>query len=87
MWVEREDGTEDCLLEGTERYDFHNQLTYMFNEAPVVRPGDRVHFECTWDNSAENPNQLFDPPQDIGYGERTDQEMCYAFTLVSVGEF
>ncbi|MFM2245056.1 MAG: hypothetical protein RL071_1130 [Pseudomonadota bacterium] len=87
MWVEREDGTEDCLLEGNERYDFHNQLTYMFNEAPVVRPGDRVHFECTWDNSAENPNQLFDPPQDIGYGERTDQEMCYAFTLVSVGEF
>lgn len=87
LWVEREDGTEDCLLEGTDRYDFHNQLTYMFSEAPVVRPGDTVHFECTWDNSAENPNQLFDPPQDIGYGERTDQEMCYAFTLVSVGEF
>ena len=86
VWIEREDGTEDCVLEGTDRYSFHNQLTYMFRETPVVRPGDTVRFECTWDNSAANPNQFFDPPQDIGYGERTDQEMCFAFTLVSVGE-
>ena len=24
-------------------------------------------------------------PKYIGYGERTDEEMCYAFTLISIG--
>jgi len=85
LWVDHPDGSSECLLSGEDRYDFHNQLTYMFRDPAVVQPGDTVSFECTWDNSAENPNQTFDPPQDIRYGERTDEEMCYAFTLVSLG--
>lgn len=85
LWVDHPDGSSECLLSGEDRYDFHNQLTYMFRDPAVVQPGDTVSFECTWDNSAENPNQTFDPPQNIRYGERTDEEMCYAFTLVSLG--
>jgi hypothetical protein len=85
MWIEEEDGSETCLLEGTDRYDFNNQLTYMWREPAGLAPGISVHFECDWDNSAENPNQTHVPPEDVGYGERTDEEMCFAFTMVSVG--
>jgi hypothetical protein len=48
-----------------------------------IAPGERIHYSCSWDNSAENPDQFFDPPRDIRYGERTDEEMCFGFTLVS----
>ena len=47
--------------------------------------GDEIYFECTWDNSSNNPNAYYDTPQNVGYGERTDEEMCYAFTLISIG--
>ena len=47
--------------------------------------GDEIYFECTWDNSTGNPNAFYETPQDIGFGERTDEEMCYAFTLLSIG--
>jgi hypothetical protein len=30
------------------------------------------------DNSAANPNQGFDPPRDIHFGESTDDEMAFA---------
>ena len=70
----------ECLVEG--RYSFDNQLTYMFDE-PVAFPKDSaVEFECVWDNS-EGPNNP--EPQATGYGERTDEEMCFFFTLISFG--
>ncbi len=81
-WLEHED--EDTCLVRSDRYDFGNQLTYQYLEPAVIAPGDRFHFSCTWDNSAENPNQTHSPPIDVGYGERTDEEMCYAFTYLSV---
>ena len=46
-------------------------------------PGDTVKVTCTWDNSAENPNQQNDPPVDVGFGEHTDDEMCFGFTYVA----
>ena len=77
------DGAVDCLAE-SDAYDFNNQLTYMFEDPVVVTGGDTLSLECTWDNSAGNPNRIHDPPVDVTYGERTDQEMCFAFTLVSL---
>ncbi len=81
MWVGRDDD-EQCIVEMHE-YDFDNQLTYMLDPPVHIEPGERIHYSCSWDNSAENPDQFFDPPQDIRYGERTDEEMCFGFTLVS----
>ena len=78
-----EDDTETCLLGGT--YDFDNQVTYQFSDTAMFRPGDRIEFSCTWDNSTGNPNQVGEP-KDTFYGERTDEEMCFFFTLVSAGE-
>jgi len=81
MWVGR-DENEECIVEMHD-YDFDNQLTYMLDPPIHIDPGERIHYSCTWDNSAENPDQMFQPPRDIRYGERTDEEMCFGFTLMS----
>jgi hypothetical protein len=83
MWAESVEDGRTCLAE-SDRYDFDNQQTYMFKEPVSVQGGDTLGFECTWDNSADNPDQFFDEPQDIGYGERTNEEMCFTFTLVGL---
>lgn len=77
------DGVETCLTRGT--YDFHNQLTYVYRDPVEVEADSTLTMSCTWDNSSDNPDQLNDPPEDVRYGERTDQEMCFAFSLVSLG--
>jgi hypothetical protein len=66
------------------RYDFANQQSYLFEWPIELEPDDRISFSCTWDNSADNPDQLQDPPQDVRYGERTDEEMCYGFTFIQL---
>jgi hypothetical protein len=68
----------------SDGYNFDNQLTFMYKEPFAVNGGDTLGFECTWDNSAENPDQFYDTPQDIRYGERTDEEMCFVFALIGL---
>ena len=77
----RADGSESCLLH-QDRWDFHNQVW-----APLVTPepvtsGDTIQITCTWDNSAQNPAQPDDPPQDVPFGEETGNEMCVGFTYL-----
>ena len=83
--VQHQDGEEECVVR-SDNYDFNNQLTYQFEDPIVVKEGDSIFWECTWNNSSSNPYVYYDPPQDVSYGERTDEEMCYAFTLISLGE-
>ncbi len=78
-WVEDEAG-EKCLVE-SERYDFDNQMTYEFKDSFILRDGDTVKWECTWNNSTSNAERVFDDPVDTQYGERTDEEMCFFFTM------
>jgi hypothetical protein len=80
----RADGSEDCLLR-MDGWDFHNQVTANFLEPVALGTGDRMRLKCTYDNSAENPNQYYDPPQDINFGEGTTDEMCFGFTLIADG--
>lgn len=80
MWLERADGSTQCMAE-SEDYDFDNQITYEFKEPIRIEDGDVVRWECVWNNSTSNPNLIHDPPQDTRYGERTDEEMCFFFTL------
>ncbi len=83
-WISHGDGSETCVARG--RYDFDNQLSYVLKEPVSIGSGDRIHLECTWDNSADNPDRIFDEPRTIRFGERTDEEMCFAFSLVSIGQ-
>ncbi len=80
--VAHADGSETCLME-MDGYDYHNQVTANFLEPVAMADGDTLKLTCTYDNSAENPNQHFDPPQDIRFGEGTTDEMCFGFTLVA----
>jgi mono/diheme cytochrome c family protein len=80
-WVERAGGGEECLLAG--EYDFDHQLTYMFEEPMTLGERDRFGFECTWDNSATNPDNPSSPPRDVTWGEGTTEEMCYLLFYVS----
>ena len=79
------EGEETCVAR-SDNYDFDNQLSYVFKDDVSIPEGSIVSMSCTWDNSADNPNQMYDPPRDIGYGERTDEEMCFGFSLVSLGD-
>jgi hypothetical protein len=78
--LEHDDGTETCLVEGD--YDFNNQMTYQFVEPVEFEQGARINFECTWNNSTSN-EALEGEPQTTHYGERTDEEMCFFFSLIS----
>ena len=77
---EQKDG---CLVAG-DIYDFDNQLTYLFTEPMDVKAEETLRWSCTWNNSTSNPDLIADPPQETFYGERTDEEMCFFFTLVEV---
>jgi len=84
MWIESSDeSSETCVVE-SDAWDFDNQITYMFDEEIVLSGGDTVHFECRWNNSTSNPDRIHETPIPTGYGERTDEEMCFAFTLISL---
>ena len=83
FWIER-DGQENCLVE-SEKFNFENQQTYMLNEPFQITSGDDVSFRCTWNNSNSNPKLIHSPPITTYYGERTDEEMCFAFILGSIG--
>ena len=81
MSLEGSEGSQ-CLVE-SDQFDFDNQQMFMFEEPARVNAGDLLSMECTWNNSTSNPDLYHDPPQDTYYGERTDEEMCFAFTLVA----
>lgn len=70
--IQHADGGETCLTRGT--YEFENQLLYQYKEEAALEVGDTVEFSCTWDNS--------EGTEDVQYGERTDEEMCFFFTLL-----
>lgn len=79
MYVAHPDASQDCLVD-IDRWDFHNQIALQYPEPVRVRGGDVLAMTCRWDNSADNPAQFNDPPQDVGFGEGTDEEMCFGFT-------
>ncbi len=73
---------DQCIVE-SDKYDFNNQLTYMFSNPIEITAGEEISWSCTWNNSTSNPNLIHSPPIDVNYGERTDEEMCFAFSLIS----
>ena len=69
-------GDQNICAVKSDSYDFNNQLSYMFEQPILISLGDQVEFSCTWDNPTQEA---------VGYGERTDEEMCYAFSYISIG--
>jgi hypothetical protein len=44
-----------------------------------LRFGSRVRLSCRFDNSSNNLRNPNNPPQPVGWGEGTTDEMCLAF--------
>ena len=76
------EGEDVCIVE-SDKYDFDNQLMYQFKESVPFNAFETLKMECTWNNSPSNPELIHDPPIEIGYGERTDEEMCFSFILAA----
>ncbi|MBA2322380.1 MAG: hypothetical protein H0V89_14645, partial [Deltaproteobacteria bacterium] len=76
-------GADKCIAKA-DGYDFANQPTYWFDTPVEFEPSDLLSISCTWDNSAANPDQINPTPQDVTWGENTDQEMCFAIMYASV---
>jgi hypothetical protein len=76
-------GEEDCLIRIPE-WDFNLQGFYSYKESITIHDGDSITLSCTYDNSADNPNQTSDPPLDVQWGDGTDEEMCLVFAYVGL---
>jgi mono/diheme cytochrome c family protein len=77
------DGRKELLF-NLPRYDFNWQHTYRLRRSIPLPEGTVLRLVAHHDNSAANPNQQFDPPRDIFFGEATDAEMALmsvAYTL------
>jgi hypothetical protein len=70
------DSEEEIPLIWIKNWDFNWQGQYQF-EKPVRLPkGSVIKVLSIYDNSAENPKNPNNPPQDVKWGEQTSDEMC-----------
>ncbi|MGH7226317.1 MAG: hypothetical protein ACRELF_24135, partial [Gemmataceae bacterium] len=72
-------GGEPKTLVAIKDWEYNWQETYFFKEPIDVKPGTRLAVEAIYDNSDKNPNNPFDPPRWVKFGEQTTDEMCYVF--------
>ncbi len=56
-------------------WDFDWQNRYQYVEPVDLPAGTRVDVRIRYDNSADNPNNPFDPPRRIGWGLQSTDEM------------
>lgn len=78
VWATLPDGTEKTLIK-IENWEFNWQTTYRYVQPVRLPKGTRVSLVATYDNTTANPNQPFNPPQLVHFGEQTTDEMCFAF--------
>lgn len=65
-------------------WDFNWQTTYAFKEPVPLPVGSKLELSARYDNSAENPVNPHNPPQEVRWGEETTNEMCIAFVYYTV---
>ena len=56
-------------------WNFRWQSTYQFKKMLRVPKGSVFIVEATYDNTSENPDNQFSPPQDVSYGWASKSEM------------
>jgi hypothetical protein len=66
------------------QWDYNWQSPYDLEKPMRFPAGTRFEVECAYDNSAANPRNPFDPPQNVWHNETIDDEMLLPmFTFVS----
>lgn len=58
-----------------DNWDFNWQMTYQFKKLLKIPAGSTFIVEAAYDNTADNPENPFEPPKDINYGWGTTDEM------------
>ncbi|HUP46038.1 MAG TPA: ascorbate-dependent monooxygenase [Thermoanaerobaculia bacterium] len=76
-------GETRCLI-NIEEWDFNWQAMYRYREPVAIPAWSSVTLTAFYDNSAGNPRQPNDPPQNVRWGEATTDEMCIAFLGVTI---
>ncbi|MBY0230692.1 MAG: redoxin domain-containing protein [Gemmataceae bacterium] len=72
-------GGKETVLLGIDDWDYNWQETYFLKEPLKIKKGTRFRLEASFDNSAKNPSNPFNPPRFVIFGEQTDNEMCFVF--------
>jgi hypothetical protein len=81
----KEDGTETTILD-IPKWDFNWQQEYFLKSPVSFRSGDELEVSCTWSNTAESQPIVGAerrPPQDVNWGEQTQDEMCVVNLLIT----
>ena len=73
------DLTDTIPLISIPQWDFNWQGIYDFPTLKHIPAGYKVHAWCTYDNTADNPNNPNDPPQFTSWGDLTGDEMYVLF--------
>jgi tetratricopeptide (TPR) repeat protein len=69
------DGSQRDLL-WIRQWDFRWQDRYRYRSPLFLPRGTRLSMRFTFDNSAANPDNRFDPPQRVRFGPRSTDEMA-----------
>jgi len=77
--AEPPDGGKPFTLLEIKDWDYGWQETYWLKEPIALKKGTKLSVEAFYDNSAKNPNNPFNPPRNVRFGEQTDNEMCFVF--------
>jgi hypothetical protein len=72
-------GGASRTLVAIKEWDYNWQETYWFKAPVQVTAGSRLDVTAIYDNSKGNPNNPFDPPRTVAFGEYTTNEMCFVF--------
>jgi hypothetical protein len=75
------DNADTTRLVCIPQWDFRWQLGYIFRHMVKLEAskGYLLRAEATYDNTTNNPNNPFNPPQTISVGEGTTNEMMVVF--------
>ncbi|MCR9247719.1 MAG: tetratricopeptide repeat protein [bacterium] len=69
------DGSSKDLFR-IDRWDFDWQDDYRYREPIPLPAGTRIAFEYEFDNSADNPQNPFQPPRRVAFGQESTDEMA-----------
>lgn len=81
VYMTSADNSDTTRLICIPGWDFRWQLGYVFKHLIHFTPSDgyTLRAEATYDNTSNNPNNPYDPPQTITLGEGTLNEMMVVF--------
>ncbi|MEM6453905.1 MAG: redoxin domain-containing protein [Acidobacteriota bacterium] len=80
--LHRPDGTVEPLLY-LDDWDFRWQGSYTFPQPKRIPAGARIDARFVFDNSADNPDNPAQPPEEMTWGWASTQEMAELYILAS----